>query len=125
MKEVENRMSCNILVVEDEPNARRNITIFLQRASHNVHQAETGEAAVDLIARINFNTVISDFRLSGTINGIDILKHHRERSPGKRLVLITAFGSAQVQSEAEALGAVYMEKPLSLSELLFNIELQP
>ena len=118
-------MSCNILVVEDEPRARRNITLFLQRASHNVHQAETGEAAVDLISRINFNTVISDFRLSGTINGIDILKRQRERSPGKRLVLITAFGSAQVQSEAEALGAVYMEKPLSLSELLWNIEPQP
>jgi DNA-binding NtrC family response regulator len=115
-------MSCNILVVEDEPVARRNITIYLQRASHNVHQAETGEAAVDLISHIDFNTVISDFRLSGTINGIDILKHQRERSPGKRLILITAFGSAQVQSEAVALGAVYMEKPLSLSNLLSSIE---
>ena len=76
-------MSCNILLVEDEPIARRNITIFLQRASHNVHQAETGEAAVDLISRINFNTVISDFRLPGRINGIDVLKHQQEKSPGK------------------------------------------
>jgi DNA-binding NtrC family response regulator len=118
-------MSCNILVVEDEPLGRRNITIFLQRASHNVHQAETGEAAVDLISRINFNTVISDFRLPGRINGIDVLKHQRDRSPGKQLVLMTAFGSAQVQSEAEALGAVYMEKPLSLRELLSSIEPQP
>jgi DNA-binding NtrC family response regulator len=118
-------MSCNILVVEDELVARRNITIFLQRASHNVHQAGTGEAAVDLISRINFNTIISDFRLPGTINGIDILKHQRERSPGQRLVLITAFGSDQVQSEAQAIGAVYMEKPLSLWELLSSIEAQP
>ena len=118
-------MSCNILVVEDEPLGRRNITIFLQRASHNVHQAETGEAAVDLISRINFNTVISDFRLPGRINGIDVLKHQWERSPGNRLVLVTGFGSAQVQSEAEAIGAVYMEKPLSLRELLSSIEPQP
>ncbi|MEX0802484.1 MAG: response regulator [Candidatus Binatia bacterium] len=118
-------MPCNILVVEDEAVARRNITIFLQRASHNVHQAETGEAAVDLISRIDFNTVISDFRLSGTINGIDILRHQRKRFPGKRLILITAFGSAQVQSEAEALGAIYMEKPLSLSNLLSSIEPRP
>jgi len=118
-------MSCNILVVEDEPIGRRNITIFLQRASHIVHQAETGEAAVDLISRINFNTIISDLRLPGRINGIDVLKHQRERSLEKRLVLITAFGSAQVQSDAEAIGAVYMEKPLSLSELLANIAAQP
>ena len=115
-------MSCNILVVEDEAVARKNIAFFLQRANHNVHQAETGEAAVDLISRIYFSTIISDFRLPGTLNGIEILKHQRERSPGKRLVLITAFGSDQVQSEAEAIGAVYMEKPLSLRELLSTID---
>ena len=115
-------MSCNILVVEDEAVARKNIAFFLERAHHNVHQAETGEAAVDLISRIDFSTIISDFRLPGTINGIEILKHQRQRSPGKRLVLITAFGSDQVQSEAEAIGAVYMEKPLSLRELLSTID---
>src|SRR4051812_38940504 len=114
-------MSCNILVVEDEAVARKNIAFFLQRAHHNVHQADTGEAAVDLISRIDFSTVISDFRLPGTLNGLEILKRQRERSPGKRLVLITAFGSDQVQSEAEAIGAVYMEKPLSLRELLSNL----
>src|SRR4029453_13737216 len=117
-------MSCNILLVEDEPLARRNITIFLQRASHNVHQAETGEAAVDLISRINFNTVISDFRLPGRINGIDVLKHQWERSPGNRLVFVTGFGSAQLQSNAQELGSVYMEKPLSLNDLLLSIEPQ-
>ena len=115
-------MSCNILVVEDEAVARKNIAFFLQRSNHNVHQAETGEAAVDLISRIDFSTIISDFRLPGTLNGIEILKHQRERSPGKRLVLITAFGSDEVQSQAEAIGAVYMETPLSLRELLSNLD---
>jgi hypothetical protein len=38
--------------------------------------------------------------------------------------LVTGFGSAQVQSDAQALGAVYMEKPLSLSDLLLSIEPQ-
>ena len=119
-------MACSILLVEDEVVARRNISIFLQRAMHNVHQADTGEAALDLISRIDFSTVISDFRLPGRLNGIDILKCQREkRLPGNRLVLITAFGSAQVQKEAEAIGAVYMEKPLSLSELLSNIAVPP
>jgi DNA-binding response OmpR family regulator len=59
-------MSCNILLVEDEPLARRNITIFLQRASHHVHQAETGEAAIDLISRINS---IPSYQISGYLEG--------------------------------------------------------
>jgi DNA-binding NtrC family response regulator len=115
-------MSCNILVVEDEPVARRNIAIFLQRASHNVQQVETGEAALSLISRVDFTTVISDFRLPGKINGIDVLKHQSTTASGKRLILITAFGSDDVRTEAEAMGAVYMEKPLSLSDLLSTIE---
>ena len=114
-------MTCSVLIVEDEAVARRNISIFLKRATHDVHQAETGEAALDLISHIDFDTVISDFRLSGRLNGLDILKHQQERTPGKRLVLITAFGSAQVQAAAEAIGAVYMEKPLSLRELLSTL----
>jgi len=115
-------MPCNILVVEDEPLARRNISLFLQRARHNVHQAETGEVALGLISRVNFKTVISDFRLPGRINGIDVLKHQDATAPGKRLVLITAFGSDEVRTEAEAMGAVYLEKPLSLDQLLSTVE---
>ena len=84
-------MSCNILLVEDEPVARRNITIFLQRASHNVHQAETGEAAVDLISRINFDTVISDLRLPGRINGIERPKTPAGEISGKTARLGHSF----------------------------------
>jgi DNA-binding NtrC family response regulator len=62
---------------------------------------------------MSFNAVISDFRLPGKINGIDVLRHQHATTPGKPLVLITAFGSDQVRSEAGAMGATYMEKPLS------------
>jgi len=91
-------------------------------AAHKVSQAETGEAAVELISQVPFDIVISDFRLPGRVNGIDVLKHQSEKAPGKRLVLMTAFGSDEVQSEAKRLGAIYIEKPLSLSNLLSSIE---
>jgi DNA-binding response OmpR family regulator len=118
-------MPCNILLVEDEALARRNITHILRRAGHNVYEAESGEAAVDLIGRVRFDSVISDFRLPGRINGLDVQKHLNELTPGRRLLLITAFGSDLVRSETQTLGAVYMEKPLSLSELLSIVEAHP
>ena len=118
-------MPCNVLLVEDEPLARRNITHILRRASHNVYEAATGEAALDLIARVSFDSVISDLRLPGRINGLDVLKHHNATAPGRRLLLITAFGSDDVRSDAHALGAIYMEKPLSLSELVSIIAAHP
>jgi DNA-binding NtrC family response regulator len=116
---------CNILLVEDEPLSRRNIALFLQNFNHNVHEAETGEAALDLISQIKFDSVISDFRLSGRVNGIDVLKRQQRTSPGKPLILITAFGSDQIQSDAQAMGAIYLEKPLSLGRLLDCIEARP
>jgi DNA-binding response OmpR family regulator len=118
-------MPCNILLVEDEPLARRNISHVLRRASHNVYEAESGEAAVDLITRLTFDSVISDFRLPGRINGLDVLKRLNAITPGKRLLLITAFGSDVVRSETQSLGAAYMEKPLSLSELISVVERHP
>jgi DNA-binding NtrC family response regulator len=111
-------MSCNILVVDDEPLARRNIARFLERAGHRVREADTGEAAIDLIREHEFKTVISDLRLPGEMNGLDVLKHQNLTDPGKRLILITGFGSDEVQSAAKELGAVYLEKPLSMRGLL-------
>jgi two-component system response regulator (stage 0 sporulation protein F) len=94
----------------------------LRRAKHNVYEADSGEAALDLMGRVNFDSVISDFRLPGRINGLDVLKHQKTIAPGKRLLLITGFGSNDVQSKTEALGAVYMEKPLALNEVLSVVE---
>jgi DNA-binding NtrC family response regulator len=111
-------MSCNVLLVEDEPIARRNIALALERAGHNVHTAESGEAALDLLTRLSCDCVISDFRLPGKLNGLDVLKHQNAIAPGGHLLLITAFSSDYVRSETESLGAVYMEKPLLISEVL-------
>jgi len=111
-------MTCHILVVDDEPLSRRNIARFLERAGHKIREADTGEAAINLIRTHDFTTVISDLRLPGEINGLDVLKHQNQTNPGKRLILITGFGSDEVQSAAKQLGAIYLEKPLSMLGLL-------
>jgi DNA-binding response OmpR family regulator len=115
-------MSCNLLLVEDNPLSRRNLAMFLQQAEFTVHQVENGEDALDLISRVPFDIVISDFRLPGKVNGLDVLKYQNYMSSGKRLILITAFGSEQAQAEAAAAGARYLEKPISLSALLDTIQ---
>lgn len=118
-------MPGKILIVEDDALQRRNVALFLHKAAYDVYQAENGERALELISIVPFDTVISDFRLDGKLNGIDVLKHQNERAAGKRLVLVTGFGSADVQAQAAALGAIYLEKPISLSNLLTTIGAYP
>jgi DNA-binding NtrC family response regulator len=118
-------MSCNLLLVEDDNLSRRNLRIFLKNSAHNVYEAVNGQGAVELMSRIPFQVVVSDFRLPGAINGIDVLKHHAAFVPRGKRILLTAFGSDQVRSEAQRLGALYHEKPLSLNELLASVQLRP
>jgi DNA-binding response OmpR family regulator len=42
--------------------------------------------------------------------------------PGKRLILLTAFGSDDIRAEATALCAFYYEKPISMDDLLASVE---
>jgi DNA-binding NtrC family response regulator len=115
-------MPCNLLLVEDNPLSRRNLALFLQQAEFTIHQTDNAEAALELIPRINFEVVISDFRRPGKVNGLDVLTYQNCRDSGKRLILITAFGSEQAQAEAAAVGALYLEKPISLRDLLDTIQ---
>ena len=96
--------------------------MFLQQAEFTVHQADNGEVALELISRVNFEIVISDLRLPGKVNGLDVLKYQKGMDSGKHLILITAFGSEQAQAEAAAVGARYLEKPISLRDLLDTIQ---
>src|SRR5215831_14171155 len=115
-------MALNLLLVEDDKLSRRNLSLYLRQCAHQVFEADTGETAIDIMASINFDAVISDYRLPGRINGMDVLRYQAQKIPGKRLILLTAFGSDDLRAEAEALGALYREKPVAMDDLLGNVE---
>jgi DNA-binding response OmpR family regulator len=66
--------------------------------------------------------VITDLRLEGMVNGLDILACHRQACPNGKSFLITAFGTDQVKEKALSLGAIYLEKPIQLTDLVNRIK---
>jgi two-component system response regulator FlrC len=112
----------NILLVEDQQLSRLSIAAVLERAEYRVHQAETGEQAVNLIDLIAFDTVISDYQLSGRLTGLDVLGAHHRILPTNSRILITAYGCQQVQLAVKRLGAVYLEKPFLVKDLISKIQ---
>ncbi len=116
-------MPRSVLLVEDSSPARRNIARFLEIAGYEVAQADTGEDAVRLIeASGTFDVVVSDLRMPGMINGLDVLSFHNRIAPHTGSILMTAFGSDQIRYQTGQLGAGYMEKPINLNSLLLEIE---
>lgn len=112
----------SILVIEDDRLARLSLTMFLRMSGHVVHEAIDGERAVTLLSSMRFEFVISDLHLPGKLNGVDILVLANSSPHRVDAILITGDGSQKAKEKADALGVVYMEKPIALKEVARIIE---
>ena len=112
----------SILVIEDDRLARISLTMFLRLRGHAVHEAIDGERAITLMASIPFEFVISDLHLPGKLNGLDIISLAKSSSHTVAAILVTGDGSQKAKDRADALGVVYMEKPITLKEVARIIE---
>jgi len=107
----------SILLIDDEPGNREALCLLLRRAGHRVTSAATGEEALRLLSRENFDVIITDLFLPG-ISGIDILKRVREEGKSTNVILITGNATAETAVEAMKEGAFdYITKPINFDKL--------
>jgi CheY-like chemotaxis protein len=111
-------MPIRVLLVEDDTLTRRNTALYLRRAQIEVDEAADGNEAIRLITSIDqYDVLISDLRMPGRVDGMEVITHQQRVSPGTLCILVTAFGSDQVQRLAQDLAVTYLEKPVSLPDL--------
>ncbi len=111
----------NILVVEDDDALRDALLITLETAGHVVQGAASGPQALELLARSAFNMVVSDLRMA-PMDGLELLREIRARSPGLPVLLMTAFGDVDKAVAAMRGGACdFMLKPFEPKALLDQI----
>jgi DNA-binding NtrC family response regulator len=110
-------MKSSILVVDDEPSQRQFISGSLAK-EYEVVTAANGMEASQLLSHRGFSLVITDERMPG-MNGIELVRWMREKSPETPIIVLTAYGSIQTAVEAIKLGAEeYLIKPLKSPEEL-------
>jgi EAL domain-containing protein (putative c-di-GMP-specific phosphodiesterase class I) len=106
-----------ILVVDDEPTLRRAITRTLEDAGFEVHAAEDGAQAMQLLDQHSFDAVLTDVAMPG-MDGIALLRAVRERDLEVPVVLMTGKPGVESASEAVFYGACeYLIKPMSNAQL--------
>jgi DNA-binding NtrC family response regulator len=113
-------MRC-VLVVEDEPIVRFTLAESLRTRNYEVDEANNGEKALSLLRVKLFDAVITDYRMPGDINGLDVLTYYHQMSPGNPKLLITAL-NGNLQTETEAIGGVYLRKPFSVARVVSILE---
>ena len=115
-------MPTRVLLVEDDTLTRRNTALYLRRARIEVDEAANGEEAIRLITQIDrYDIVVSDLRMAGVADGMDVISYQQKIDPDTLCILVTAFGSNQLQKRAHDLNVIYLEKPISLAELLSKV----
>ncbi|MBP6002344.1 MAG: sigma-54-dependent Fis family transcriptional regulator [Pyrinomonadaceae bacterium] len=100
-----------ILIIDDEPNMRRILTLILREGGHTVVEAAGVTSALGLMASDQFDLVISDKKMPDG-DGFDVLSYCRENEPSLPVVILTAVATVEVAVEAMQAGAFdFISKP--------------
>jgi CheY-like chemotaxis protein len=112
------------LVVDDEPK----VAFFLQASLESLERnyqvvcAGTGESALAEMTRTPFDVMITDLRMPG-MNGLELMQHVQSSFPQTRTILITAYGSDEVEAETRRLSAYrYFTKPFHIEDLTAAVQ---
>ena len=108
-----------VLVVDDEPLIRWSLAETLTDSGHSVSEAGDGEAAVRLLTDGEhlFDVVLLDYHLPDS-NDLNLLATIRRIAPSSAVIMMTAFGTPEVDAGARQLGAYQVvPKPFEVHDI--------
>jgi DNA-binding response OmpR family regulator len=109
-----------LLVVDDEEAICFSMSEYFSLHGYKVDTAREMEEAEKLLDTSDYKVVIQDLRLSLTnsSDGLEMIRSIREHNPQTRIIILTAYGSAEVEDEARRCGAdAFLRKPKPLSQV--------
>lgn len=109
-----------ILVIDDEESICFSMSEYFSLHGYRVDTAQELDEAEKLIGSREYKVVIQDLRLTATRNadGLDIIRMIRDHNPFTRIVVLTAYGSSEIEDEARRCGAdAFLRKPKPLSQV--------
>jgi two-component system response regulator AtoC len=110
-----------ILLAEDDASLRDLFAQALEADGHRVIRVGTGDALIDEVKRVLqygadggvIDLLVSDVRMP-KLSGLLALKLLRDAEIRIPVILITAFGDAEMRAQATECGATLLEKPIDL-----------
>jgi DNA-binding NtrC family response regulator len=117
-----NKRRDRILVVEDDDDARELMEAVLTQAGYAVDVAEDGFVALDKVARLGPDLMLTDMRMPG-MHGVDLIHRVKQIRDNVPAVLTTGVDTLDLVTAADHYGAVAcLIKPINLEDLLWTIE---
>ena len=113
-------MTTRILIIDDEDHIRRVMRMAVEAAGHEAGEAADGPRGLDAFGDgSTWDVVLLDQKMPG-MDGLETLRRMKARSPGARVVMVTAYASIELAVDAMKLGATdFVRKPMT-PEILRN-----
>ena len=113
----------SILIVEDDPVTLNVIEKRLVKAGYEVKTAKSGVEAAELVEKHFFDVVVTDLKMPGGMDGIDLLEATKARWNETEVILITAHATVDNAVKAMKKGAIdYLQKPVNFDELMLRLQ---
>jgi putative two-component system response regulator len=111
-----------ILIVDDEESIRTALARFLRGQGFEVEVADSGSAALALLAQESFVVMLCDIRMP-QMTGLEVIPRALELDANLAVLMLTAVNDASAATEALSSGAMdYLVKPIELPVLHGAVE---
>jgi two-component system response regulator AtoC len=110
-----------ILIVDDDEITCNLLEEVLSKEGYGVDKALNGREAIDKGEKKAYDVVLTDIRMMD-VDGMEVLRAYRQKSPDTIIIMMTAFGSIETAIQAIKEGAYdYVSKPFKLDEIKLTI----
>lgn len=111
-----------ILLIEDEPQLRRSIKLYLHQEGYVVESVADFISASEKTAAYDYECILVDITLPGG-NGLDLIRELKQNNSNAGIIIISAKNSTSDKITGLDLGADdYLAKPFDLAELNSRIK---
>jgi two-component system response regulator GlrR len=114
--------SGRVLLVDDDADLLRLLSLRLEAAGYLVDKAASAEAALSALAVRRADVLLTDWRLPG-LNGMDLFELVKKSYPSMPVIMLTAHGTVPDAVDAVSRGVFgYLVKPFDSAALLGKVE---
>ena len=114
-----------ILIIEDDPEVREHLKLFLNEEGYQTSTAVDGHAALGLLARgtMRPDLVLADYNLPNGMNGVQVSQKLRQEFDRRiPFIILTGDISTDTLRDIALHDCVHLHKPVKLNDLTRAIE---